>query len=322
MPGASPLRDVGIFLLHAILGFMLHHLLPAAVQLERASIDVDPDDMSMLGQFHMLKELHVNVHHVMQLTAPLPRLHRLILRFYKTWWTMVDPQCLLSQAPALRQLVLDCMTQYLGLNKWDMEMLVHLPCQQLDLLTVVTNTIDEHTVTLLARIQCPLKLRINIMIWSGLGSAPLFSLLAGLPNLIALQLVQLDRALNALWDQCGAILPHVQRLEVDWLPLPMSDFCLPLQSILSMCPALKHVYLHSFEEVSLTSRLEVRVRFWHAFKSCAKLVSLTINCGLDELESPLLQGAVQAGYFVFQSMLAVRHERSGSNWSDNEAGQR
>ncbi len=45
-------------------GFRLQHMLPAAAQLERACIDMDqsyPDDVSMLGQFYMLKELHINV---------------------------------------------------------------------------------------------------------------------------------------------------------------------------------------------------------------------------------------------------------------------
>ena len=51
-------------------GFSLQQLLPAAAQLERACIYTTPDDISMLGQFHMLKELHVNVLHFVQLTVP------------------------------------------------------------------------------------------------------------------------------------------------------------------------------------------------------------------------------------------------------------
>ena len=45
-------------------GFRLQHMLPAAAQLERACIDMDqiyPDDVSKLGQFYMLKQLHINV---------------------------------------------------------------------------------------------------------------------------------------------------------------------------------------------------------------------------------------------------------------------
>ena len=41
-----------------------------------------------------------------------------------------------------------------------------LQCQQLHLLTVSSNAVDEHTVNLLARIQCPLKLNIDIQDWS------------------------------------------------------------------------------------------------------------------------------------------------------------
>lgn len=107
----------------------------------------------------------------------------------------MDLQCLFSHAPALRQLVLDgkvplgCTEAFWwGLQRRDFEVLVRLRCQQLDLLTVFTEIIGDQSVTLLARIQCPLKLRIDLAHRSWLRSAPLFSLLAELPNLVALQL--------------------------------------------------------------------------------------------------------------------------------------
>ena len=89
-----------------------------------------------------------------------------------------------------------------------------LHCQQLDLLTVETQTIDEDAVEVLARIQCPLKLSIEIVKWSLLGSAPLHTLLARLPNLVALTLNNLADVSHALWDQYGAYLPDVQLLEI------------------------------------------------------------------------------------------------------------
>ena len=151
-----------------ISGFRLQPLLPAAVQLEQLTpIGTDSQTLSLLGHFSMLKELHMNVEHSVLLTLPLPRLHTLGLRFRGTALRECHVQCLFSQAPALRQLMLDCTDSLYysadGLDRWDMEALVGLQCQQLDLLTVQTHTIDEHTVRLLARTQCPLELRINIL---------------------------------------------------------------------------------------------------------------------------------------------------------------
>ena len=256
-------------------GFGLQHFLPAAAQLERVCMLGCPDDISMLGQFYMLKELHVegDVRHLVQLTTPLPRLHTLILRYHGTVLRKVNLQYLLPHAPALRQLVLDPVSFY-GLDRRDMEVLVRLQCQQLDLLTVFTTFIDEQCVTLLARVQCPLKLEIDIYKWRYRGE-PLFTLLAGLPNLVALSIVSVQDASNALWDQRGAILPYVQRLEVLDLDVPLSDSLLTLQCMLGMCPALKHLHLEG-AAVSLANRIEVQAHFWHAFKSCAKLVSLRI----------------------------------------------
>ena len=195
-----------------------------------------------------------------------------------------------SHAPALRQLVLDCAVQpgwqSCGLHKRDMEALVHLQCQQLDVLTLVTHIIDEQSVSLLARIKCPLKLDIDTVCWSSLGSAPLFTLLAGLPNLTELELTLIQYASNVLWDQRGAILPYVQRLKV--VAVPLRDSLLTCQSILGMCPALKHLHLHSASCVTVADRLEFHADLWHAFKSCAKLASLTIaglqadlSCGYE-----------------------------------------
>ena len=162
-----------------------------------------------------------------------------------------------------------------GLIRWDLEVLERLQCQQLDLLSVCLDTIDEPSVTLLARIQCPLKLCINAVRWS--TSVPLFRLLAGLPNLIILVVLCPPEASSALWAQCGAVLSYVQRLEVDYYPLPLRDLHLPLGSILSICPALKHLSLHTYNSVSRAEKLHVHARFWHAFKSCANLISLTMH---------------------------------------------
>ena len=222
-------------------GFNLQHLLPAAAQLEQVTpIHSSLNDLSLLGQFHMLKVLHVSVQHSLELTAPLPQFHTLSLRFYDTPLREANLQCLLPQAPALRQLVVEGYhTEFVpgwrqghfALGRGDVEALVGLQCQQLDLLTVSTNAIDEHTVNLLARIQCPLKLGINIKAWSRLKSAPLLTMLARLPNLVALRLISLPHASNALWDQRGACLPDVQRLEMINLPLHMNDSLVPLLSI-------------------------------------------------------------------------------------------
>ena len=170
------------------LQFGLECLLPAAAQLERACIRMNPDNFKVLQRFCMLKELHVSVQHVVQLTAPLPQLHKLGMMFnLDTPLRDFKFQCLFSHAPALRQLELYCEhyttdrpvpcrcggSCYCGLNRGDMEVLACLQCQQLDLLTVTTSTIDGDSVKLLARIQCPLKLSVHIETWSGLGSAPL-----------------------------------------------------------------------------------------------------------------------------------------------------
>ena len=264
-------------------GIRLQTLLPAAAQLEQVMhIDMDPNDVSLLGQFHMLKELHVTLRHPVQLTAPLPQLHTLRLMFHGTVLREVNLQCLFTHAPALRQLVVDCgeerATNRNSLNIWDMEALVRLQCLQLDLLTIHTIAIDEHSVTLLARIQCPLKLSIGIRRWGccrlGKG-APLLTLLAGLPNLVELELFSFPHGSYVLWDQRGAILPYVRRLAVNFWPA--SDLQLLTQSILSMCPALTHLSLHSHTYISLAARLEVHAQLWPAFKICAKLVSLTVN---------------------------------------------
>ena len=256
---------------------------------------MNPNSFRVLGRFHMLKELYVNVQHVVQLTAPLPRLHKLGMTFnLDTPLRDFNFHCLLSHAPALCQLELYCMhhvadkpvqccygaTCFCGLNRTDLEALACLQCQQLDLLTLITSNIEEDNVTLLARIPCPLKLQIDIRTWSCLQSAPLFTLLATLPNLIALALDYLHEASNALWDQGGATLPCVQRLQGRCLPLAMSDLTLPLQSIVSMCPALRPLSLHSsYPSVPEAIRHEVHARFWHAFKRCVELVSLTIDWG-------------------------------------------
>ena len=127
----------------------------------------------------MLRVLHVNVRHSVLLTASLPYLHTLGLRFYGTLLREVNLQYLFSGVPALRQLVVECEHDYVwgennlcALDRWDVEALVGLQCQQLDLLTVDTSIIDDHTMNLLACIQCPLKLSIDIKEWSLLESAP------------------------------------------------------------------------------------------------------------------------------------------------------
>lgn len=62
-------------------GLFLQQLLPAAAQLERACPEVFIPDISVLGQLYMLKGLCVTVKVLFQLTAPLPWLHTLGLRF-------------------------------------------------------------------------------------------------------------------------------------------------------------------------------------------------------------------------------------------------
>ena len=262
----------------------LQTLLPAAAQLEHvAFIDMASDNLSLLGHFHVLKELRVHVQHLVQMPVPLPQLHTLGLFFCGASWRDGNLQCLLSQAPALRQLVLDRVDSGLlrraktrhapGLNRWDMEALVGLQCQQLDLLTVASSAIDEHFVSLLARFQCPLKLSIDTAHWNLDGRAPLLTLLARLPNLVALTLKDLHEATDAIWDQHGGLLHGVQRLEITHT-LEANNSHLPLQSILSMCPALKHLSLHSWPWLSHLAQVEVHARLWHTFKTCAKLVSL------------------------------------------------
>ena len=262
------------------LGVSLQPLLPAAAQLEQVTSHVfDSDSFSLLGQFQALKVLDVIVGHPFELTACLPQLHTLTLRSLEPLLSQLNLQCLFSQASALRQLELGLAWQqeaHYGLDRWDMEALVGLQCQQLDLLTVHTIYIDEHTVKSLARIQSPLKLSIDIYCWSSLRSAPLFTLLARLPNLVSLRLLKLKAASIALWDQREAILPNVQRLEITHVPLHGRDSHLPLQSILSMCPAVKHVCLRGHRKV-YHDPPEDYARLWHAFKTCAKLASLTLK---------------------------------------------
>ena len=216
-------------------GFNLRHFLPAAAQLEQIT-GIEDKFLSCLGHLHMLKVLHIDVRqrhqHSTLLTAPLPRLHTLSLRFHGTLFRQVSWQGLFSHAPALRQLVLDCSAypgwpngSHDGLDTWDIEAMVGVQCQQLDLLTLETDAIDEHIVHLLARIQCPLKLSINICNWRRLRSAPLNTLLAHLPNLVALTLILLS---YVLWDQHGSCLPDVQRLEIVSLPPQTNSSNLPI----------------------------------------------------------------------------------------------
>ena len=248
-------------------------------------IDMDSADLSLLGQFCMLKELHVYGRHLVQLTVALPQLHTLKLIFEPTStpWGGDSLQCLLSQVPALRQLVLRLPPRLteprdpLGLSRWDMEALVGLQCQQLDLLTLITSAIDEHTASLLARIQCPLKLSIDIDRWPLKGKVPLFTLLAMLPNLIALRLEDLDRVSDVIWDQPGGFLHHIQRLEIISYSMHRNNSLMSLQSILSKCPAVKHLTLHSWFGLSPAAQTELHTCLWHAFKRCAKLVSLTFD---------------------------------------------
>ena len=264
-------------------GFRRQHLLPAAAQLEQVTGIADARCLSWLGHFHLLKVLHIDVQrqHPAFLLPPLPRLHTLSLRFSGTLLREVNWQCLFSCAPALRQLVLDCAEHpchegsHDGLDRWDIEALVGLQCQQLDLLTLETDAVDEHTVQLLAGIQCPVKLSINTYDWRRLNSAPLNVLLALLPNLVALTFISLDtKLLDALWDQHGPCLPDVQCLEIWRLCLAKPDSHLPLQRILSRCPALKHLSLHADDPpLSRAQRSEVYARLSHAFQN-AKLVSL------------------------------------------------
>ena len=258
-------------------GFRLQELLPVAAQLEQLTpIETHLQNLSLLSDFYMLKELHIHLERPVQLTALLPRLHTLHLTCNGTTLRECHLQCLLLQTPALRQLVLSRVV--FGLDRWDVEALVGLQCEQLDLLTVETPSIDEHTVNLLARIQCPLKLSIDMVEWSRLQSAPLFTLLARLPNLVALGLTTEWNTLwgaYALWDQRGAILPHVQRLEMMYLRLRMNDSHVPLQSILSTFPALKQLTLHSEQRLKMAEQPEIHARLWHAITCCAELNSLT-----------------------------------------------
>ena len=110
-----------------------------------------------------------------------------------------------------------------------------------------------------------------------LGKRAPLTLLARLPNLVALRLISLSCASDALWDHCGACLPAVRRLEIVYLPLHMNDSHLPLVSILSMCPALKHLSLLGYPSLRAAERPGIHTRLWHAFKSCAKLTSLQIE---------------------------------------------
>ena len=265
----------------------LQELLPAAAQLEQVRfIALNSDDISLLEHFQMLKELHMFVQWAVQLTLPLPRLHTLHLRVWQGTLLREDHlKSLFSQATALRQLVLDCEEDcpwmsalyHQGLPKWQVEALMGLQCQQLDLLTLVTSNIDEHSVKMLAQFPRPLKLSIAIPAWSLLASALLLTMLARLPNLVALKLTLLSKTSYALWDERGAFQLHVQKLELTHLPLHMNDkyLHLPLQSILSMCPAVKHLSLHGWPKLQVAAKPEVHARLWHAFKSCAKLASLT-----------------------------------------------
>ena len=147
-----------------------------------------------------------------------------------------------------------------------------LQCQQLDLLTLETHSIDEDTLELLARIQCHLELRVNVFQWSRLGGAPLFKLLARLQNLVALRLADFWEPWDAYapWDQSGASLPNVQRPEIVELPLPLHDSYMFLQSILSKWPAVRHLCLKGFMNVSSpdtsTYPPGVHARLWHALK--------------------------------------------------------
>ena len=276
----------GILQSNGWLGVSLQPLLPAAAQLEQvASYVVDSNSFSLLGQFQALKVLHVVVQNPFELTARLPQLHTLTLRSLEPLLSQLKLQCLFSHVPALRQLELGWLegpswqrSPHYGLDRWELEALMGLQCQQLNILTVNTIHIDEHTVKSLARVQSPLKLSIDVCCWSSLRSAPLLTLLARLPNLISLRLMHLNLASNALWDQRGAILPNVQRLEITHVPLYQSDSHLPLQSILSMCPAVKHLCVRGFSKLYYEKHCpEVYARLWHAFKCCAKLASFTIK---------------------------------------------
>ena len=270
------------------LAFSLQPLLPAAAQLERlGAIETDSETFSLLGHFPMLKELSVHVQHLRQLTAPLPQLHTLQLLFWGALLRQDILQCLVCHAPALRRLVLGCESEWPhftyrpsppGLQRWDIQALVGLQCQQLDFLTVQTDIIDEHTVTLLACIQCPLQLWIDVSDLSLLRSGPLLTLLARLPNLVGIALDNIATASSALWDQRGACLPYVRWLQLSSLPLDMNDSHMPFQSILTMFPALKHLALHSDPPLSLAARPGVHAHLWDAFKTCAsQLVSLAVR---------------------------------------------
>lgn len=151
-------------------------------------------------------------------------------------------------------------------------------CQQLHWLTLQTDIIDVHTVTWLACIQCSLQLYIDVLKWSLLGSGPLLTLLARLPNLVALSLHNVAIASTAYWDQREACLPYVQWLEISSLPLDKNDSHMPFQSILSMFPALEYLTLISDPPLSLAARAEVHAHLWDAFETCAaSLVSLIVR---------------------------------------------
>ena len=129
--------------------FRLQPLLPAAPQLERLeAIVTDSETFSLLGQFPMLKDVYVHVRHSIQLTAPLPQLHTLRLLSWRVPLRQDTLQCLVSHATALRRLVLGCKSKsHSGLQRWDIQALVGVQCQQLQWLTLQTNIIDVHTVT-------------------------------------------------------------------------------------------------------------------------------------------------------------------------------
>ena len=166
-----------------------------------------------------------------------------------------------------------------------------MQCHQLHWLTLQTDVIDDHTVTLLAHIQCPLHLCIDVFKSSLWGRGPLLALLARLPNLRQLSPTNIAFASTALWDQRGACLPHVQCLEISSLPLDMHDLHMPFRSILSMFPALKHLTLISDPPLSRAARPDIHAHLWHAFKTCVSAPGLTlremsswINAGESEIQ--------------------------------------
>ena len=44
-----------------------------------------------------------------------------------------------------------------------------------------------------------------------------------------------------------------------------------------MCSALENLSLYGLEAMSQDSHAKIHKRVWHAFKSCAKLASLTVD---------------------------------------------